>query len=213
LGTNTFAQNYEIKVREENEKFTHGSQNALTVTIYENESDAIDKEFKSLMKDFGYDKQNADGNHHFYDNVKFKDLGNNPVDVYTRLDKGKDDKTVKLSVAFDLGGAHMSSSQHKDKYEYFKKMMHEFATKLTKEAVNEQLKAANKVLSDLESKQSSLEKDNKGLEDDIKDYNDKIKKAQDDIAKNKTDIETKKKEIETQKKVTDVLKQKYDSVK
>ena len=207
------AQNYDIKVKEENEKFSSGSQNCLSVMIYENETDAVDKEFKSLMKDFGYDKQNSDGDQHFYDNVKFKDLGNNPADVYTKVEKGKEPKSTKISVAFDLGGAYMSSSSHKDKYDYFKKMLNEFAVKLTKEAVNEQLKAANKVLSGFEDKQASLEKDNKNLDDDIKNYNDKIKKAQDDIAKNKSDIEVKKKEIEAQKKVTENLKSKYDSVK
>jgi len=207
------AQNYDIKVKEENEKFSSGSQNCLSVIIYENELDAVDKEFKSLMKDFGYDKQSSDGDLHFYDNVKFKDLGNNPADVYSKVEKAKEPKTVKISVAFDLGGAYMSSSQHKDKYEYFRKMLNEFAVKLTKEAVNEQLKVANKVLSGYEDKQASLEKDNKNLDEDIKSYNEKIKKAQDDIAKNKSDLEVKKKEIEVQKKVTETLKSKYESVK
>jgi len=206
-----FAQ--DIKVKESNESFSNGGHNALTVTLYVTDIDMVEKEWKSQMKDFGYDKSNEKGGEYFFDNVLMKQLGNNTLDVYSKVTELKGDKAVQLSVAFDLGGAYLSSSEHKDKFEYVKKMIHDFAVKITKEALDDQIKNAGKVLSTLQGKQSSLEKDNKGLASDIEDYNKKIKKANEEIEQNKKDIETKKVEVTAQQKVVEGIKAKKESIK
>ena len=125
----------------------------------------------------------------------------------------KAEKTVTLTAAFDLGGAYLSSSEHREKFEYVKKVMHDFAVKITKEAIDDEIKDASKGLSNIQSKQASLEKDNKGLADDITNYNQKIKKANEQIEQNKKDIETKKSEVTAQQKVVDGIKAKKESVK
>ena len=206
-----FAQ--DIKVRESNESFSNGAHNALSVTLYVTDVNMVEKEWKSQMKDFGYDKSSEKSNEYFFDNVLMKQLGNNTLDVFSKVTEQKSEKTVTLTAAFDLGGAYLSSSEHKDKFEYVKKVMHDFAVKITKEELDDQIKAAGKVLSNLQDKQSDFEKDNKDLANDITNYNQKIKKANEQIEQNKKDIETKKGEVAAQQKVIDGIKSKKESVK
>ncbi len=206
-----FAQ--DVKVRESNESFSNGGHNALSVTLYVTDVNMVEKEWKSQMKDFGYDKSSEKSNEYFFDNVIMKQLGNNTLDVFSKVTEQKAEKTVTLTAAFDLGGAYLSSSEHREKFEYVKKVMHDFAVKITKEAIDDEIKDASKVLSNIQSKQASLEKDNKGLADDITNYNQKIKKANEQIEQNKQDIETKKSEVTAQQKVVDGIKAKKESVK
>jgi flagellar motility protein MotE (MotC chaperone) len=206
-----FAQ--DVKIRESNENFSNGGHNALSVTLYVTDVNMVEKEWKSQMKDFGYDKSSEKSNEYFFDNVIMKQLGNNTLDVFSKVTEQKAEKTVTLTAAFDLGGAYLNSSEHKDKFEYVKKVMHDFAVKITKEALDDQIKAAGKVLSNIQDKQAGLEKDNKGLADDITNYNQKIKKANEQIEQNKKDIETKKGEVTAQQKVVDGIKAKKESVK
>ncbi|MGZ3866212.1 MAG: hypothetical protein ACXVC6_15210 [Bacteroidia bacterium] len=207
----SFAQ--EVKVKEGSESFSNGSHNALSVEVFVDDMGKVQKEWKSKMKDFGYGDAKDKGKDYDFDNVKFKDLSNNPMDVYTHFEEVKSDKAVRLHAAFDMGGDYISSSKHSKEFDYMKKMMHEFALKTSKEYVEDQYKDAHKVLVRFQDKQKDLEKDNKDLENDIVNYKDKIKKAEDNITKNKADIETKKKEIELQQKVTDGIKAKLESIK
>ncbi|HXD91703.1 MAG TPA: hypothetical protein VNX01_00745 [Bacteroidia bacterium] len=206
-----FAQ--DVKVRESNESFSNGGHNSLSVTLYVTDVNMVEKEWKSKMKDFGYDKSSEKSNEYFFDNVVMKDLGNNTMDVFSKVTEQKGEKSVTLTAAFDLGGAYLSSSEHKDKFEYVKKMMHDFAVKISKEELDDQIKAAGKALSNLQDKQAGLEKDNKGLADDITNYNSKIKKANEQIEQNKKDIETKKGEVAAQQKVVEGIKAKKESIK
>ena len=203
----------DIKVKESTESFSNGSHNALSVTLYVTDINMVEKEWKSQLKSFGYDKAHEQKDEYFFDNVLFKEMGANTVDVYSKVDEVKGDKAVQLTAAFDLGGAYLSSSDHRDKFDFMKKMMHDFAVKTTKEALDDQIKEASKTLSSIQSKQTSLEKDNKGLADDITNYNQKIKKANDQIEQNKKDIETKKGEVTAQQKVLDGIKAKKESIK
>ena len=206
----SFAQ--EVKIKETSESFNNGSHNSFHVTVFVDDMNKVQKEWKSKMKDFGYGDSKDKGKEYIYDNVKFKDLSNNPMDVYTKFEEKKDDKSVEMWVAIDMGGDYVSSGSHGNEADFMKKMMKEWAVKTSKEFVEDQMKDANKALAKLEDKKKDLEKDNKDQDSDIKNYEDKIKKAKENIEKNKKDIETKKTEIEAQKKVTEAVKKKYDSI-
>lgn len=204
----------EVKVKETSESFSSGSHNSFVTTVYVQDMDKVQKEWKSKMKDFGYSSHDSKGSkEEFFDNVKFKELSNNPMDVYAKFEELKDEKSVRVYVAIDMGGDYVSSGQHSKEADFMKKMIKEWAIKTSKDAVEDQWKEQHKALVKLEDKQKDLEKDNKNLESDIKNYEEKIKKAKEDIEKNKKDIETKKTEIEAQKKVTDDVKKKLDSIK
>jgi hypothetical protein len=203
----------EVKVKESSEGFSNGSHNAFITTVYVEDLNKVQKEWKSKMKDFGYNGHDGKGKEDDYDNVKFKDLSNNPMDVYAKFEEIKDEKSVRVYIAIDMGGDYVSSGAHSKEADYMKKLIKEWAIKTSKDAVEDQWKEQNKALLKLQDKQKDLEKDNKNLDGDIKNYEEKIKKAKEDIEKNKKDIETKKTEIEAQKKVTEDVKKKLDSIR
>lgn len=210
------AQKIKIKVDESNERIGNGKNPALVVNIYDATPDEVESKWKSLMKDYKGKMSTSDGV--FADNAVIQTInGNNTVDVYAKAEKVKDGET-KLIVAFDLGGAYLSSAMN-DKLKEAKKIVNDFAVKTTKDAIAGQRKDAEKVLGNLEDDKKDLEKKqeklNSNIEDykaKIEDYNKKIKEAQDDLAKNKTDQEKKKGEVDAQKKVVEAVTAKENAV-
>jgi hypothetical protein len=214
------AQNYTIQINEGSESIGAGNNNAFTVIIYEANIDDVEKEWKSTVKDYNTEKTNLTKHSLFGDNAVIKEMGNGTVDIYTNFSEKKEDKTVRMVVAFDLGGAYLSSGQHKDKADIAKKIIKDFAVKMTREAVAGQVKIAEKALEKLTDKQKDLEKGKKDMEENITNDKEKIKKAEEDIKKNEetikkneTDQAEQKKLIEAQKKVTDDIKKKMEAVK
>ncbi len=191
-------------VTETKENIGGGNNNTLTATLFNVDPSDADKAFKSFMKTYDGKNSSKDGGI-FIDNATIKDISNNTIDIYGRANGAKGDKQISYTVAFDLGGAFLNSSEYKSQYKAAEKLIHEFAVKTTREAIEEQLKDAQKVQSKLEDAQKDLEKENKNLNSDIENYKAKIKKAEDDIVKNKANQNTKKTEIETQKKVVGVI--------
>lgn len=200
-----------ISVKDGSEKFSNGSHNAYTTTIYETTKDDVESKWKSFLKDFKNEKVKTDKGEVFGDNIIIKDWGNNPVDIYATFEEDKKTKTVIMHVAFDLGGAYLSSSEG-DKHRAAEKMIKEFAIKVTKESMADKVKGLEKVLGKLEDNQKDLEKDNKNSKSDIENYKEKIKKAEEDIKKNEEDQVKKKAEIEAQKKVVEEAKKIMEKV-
>ena len=215
--TDASAQKINIKVSESNEHIGGNKNSALVVSIYDAAPDEVESKWKSLMKDYRGKVSMKD--EVFADNAVISSInGNNTIDVYAKAEKVKDDET-KLTVAFDLGGAFLSSSNNKEKFSEAKKIVNDFAIKTTKEAIAGLRKAAEKVYSKLEDEQHDLEKQQKkstsNIEDykaKIEDYNKRIKEAQDDLVKNKTDQEKKKTELDAQKKAVDAITAKENAV-
>lgn len=205
----SFAQ--EVRVKSGNEKFSSGSHDCLVTTIYEGDKDNAMSKWKSKLNSFKDEKVKRSGDEIFGDNIEIKDWGNNTVDIYSKFDEDKEKKTVTMSVAVDLGGTYLTSSD-KDKYNYIEKLMKEFAVDMTKDNIKDLVNDAEKALGKLESAQKSLESENKNLKGDIEDYKKKIAKAESDIKDNEANQAKKKAEIDVQKKVTDDIKKKLDKV-
>jgi hypothetical protein len=186
-------------------KFSTGSHNAYTTTVYETSKGDVESKWKSLLKDFKNEKVKNDNGEIFGDNILIKDWGNNPVDIYAVFEEDKKNKNVVMRVAFDLGGAYLSSSES-DKHNKAEKMIHDFAVKTTKESMEDKIKDLEKVFKKLEDNQKNLEKDNKNLKSDIETYKEKIKKAESDVVANEADQVKKKSELEVQKKLVDAAK-------
>ena len=199
-----------ISVHEQNEDLGKGKNNALVVTIYGADPGDVEKDWKSMMKDYNAKVSTSKGIM-FADNALIKDMGNNTIDIYTRFDEKKDE--IDMVVSFDLGGAYMSSSQHPDKYKIAEKIMHDFAVKETAAALADKQKVQQKALDKLTSQQKDLEKENKNLNSDIEDHQNRIKKDQDNIVKNKDDQAKKQTEISNQQKVVDDLAKQAKEVK
>ena len=217
IGSITEALAQKIKVTESTENVGGSKKNALVVNIYNTDPSDIESKWKSLMKDYRGKTSTKDGV--FADNAVITPInGNNTIDVYAKTVKGKDGE-VKLMVAFDLGGAYLNSSEHKDKYNEAQKIVYEFAVKTTREAIAGQRKEAEKQLEKIEDQQKDLtrsnEKSSSNIDDykkKIEDYKQRIKEAEDNIAKNKTELEKKKQEFDAQKKVVDEFTAKEKAV-
>ncbi|MGP8214782.1 MAG: hypothetical protein ACLQQ4_04390 [Bacteroidia bacterium] len=205
------SQGQKIQVHESHEDLGKGSNNALIVSIYGADEGDVEHAWKSLMKDYGGKVSSLKGGVMFADNAVIKEMGNNTVDIYARFDVKKDGE-IELVVAFDLGGAYLSSSAHPDKYKIAEKIMHDFAYKMTSGAINDKLKAQQKALDKLNSQEKDIEKDNKNLTSDISDYQNRIKKDQDAIEKDKDAMAKKQTEISNQQKVVDELSKKAKEV-
>ncbi|HEU4716605.1 MAG TPA: hypothetical protein VFU15_02180 [Bacteroidia bacterium] len=204
-----FADKLKITVDEKSENIGGGNHNALVVTIYDASPDDIIKEWKSKMKDYNAKVSGKD--EIFADNALIKEISDNTCDVYAKTEKVSDTET-KFIVGFLLGETWLSSSNNPGPYKAAEKIVKDFATKMTKDAIGDKLKAEQKKLDKLNDEQSDLEKKNKDLHDDIDTYNDKIKKAQDDIKTNEDAQTSKKAEIDAQQKAVDDLKARQDSV-
>lgn len=213
----TFAQKISIRVNESNENIGGGKNPSLVVSIYDASPEDVESKWRSLMKDYRAKVSTKEGV--FADNAIISEInGNNTIDVYARAEKGKDNE-VKFIVAFDLGGAFLSASNNKEKFNEAKKIVNEFALKTTREAIAGQRKAAVKVMENLQDDQKDLERDHAKLTSNIEDYKQKIedykkkiKDAEDQQVKNKAEQEKKKAELEAQKKVVDAITAKESSV-
>lgn len=192
-----------ISVKEGNEKFSSGSHSSAIATISENNLNDVMSEWKKVLKDYKHEKVKDDNNEVFGDNILIKEWGNNPVDIYTKFEEDKKARTVRMSVAVDLGGAYLSSSSDQAKYKYIEQVTKNFAVRMTKAPLAEALKNSEKLMEKLMDNQKDLEKDKKDLQEDIVNYKNKIVKAEKEITVKDGEIVVKKGEVEVQKKVVD----------
>jgi hypothetical protein len=193
-----------IKVSEAIEKIGDGIHPSFISYIYESKVDDVEKEWKSLMKEYKSEKVSAK-NGVFADNIVIPSITDGSMDVYARAEK-INELEVKFIVAYNLGGAYISSGlSNKMAYDAAYKMVKDFARKMTKDAIAEKLKSAQKAFDKLKMQQKELEEKNSDLNKDIENYKYKIQKAEEDITTNKNEQEKKKAEIDAQRKVVDEI--------
>lgn len=200
----------EIKVKEDYAKIGGASNPVLTVYIGGADQTTVEKAWKSLMKDYGAKVSYKDVL--FSQDANIKDMSTKTVDTYATAEPQKDG-TVKLTVAFDLGGGFVSSSTHPDQYKIAEKMVRKFAVDVSKQAVSDKLWDEKKKQKTLEGNLADLQKAKSKLEKEILDYQDRIKDDQKDIETNKSDQVKATQQIEDQKKVVDDVQQKLDAIK
>lgn len=206
----SFSAQYKVVVSEKSVQFNDGDYNSFSVTIYELPLKDVEKLWKKEMKDM---KANISSkkNEMKGDDARLKSMGENTFDIYSKA--LKNDKGVEISIAFDLGGAFLSSSQHSEQAKEMKKIIYDFAVNGTKEGIIGILKKEQKKQSDLEKQQGDLIKQKEKLENDIENWKKDIEKAKNDIQSNLKNQDVQKKAIEDQKKVVDAVKEKEKSVK
>ena len=215
LALSSFAQ--KIKVSESEERIAGGKYPVLIVSIYEATAEEAGNRWRALMKDYkGKVKMEEEIKS---DNTVISMINdNNTIDITAKIEKVNDHE-LKLTAAFYLGGAYLSTANNKDKCNAAKQFLTDFAIKTTKEAIANLKKVAERQFSNLQDQQHDLEKKQEKLASSIEDYkqkivdyNSKIKEAEDNTAKNKADQEKKKQELEAQKKVLDAITAKENSV-
>lgn len=209
FGISAMAQ--KIEVRESNENLGGGNNNSLTVNVVAKSKGDVEDAMRSFFKDLDGKTSSSKGEYKG-DDCKIKAMGENTFDIYGKVEEVKGEG-FKMMIAVDLGGAFMSSSQHKDQYKVIKEKVYDLAVKIQKNAIGSDLKDAEKLLEKMEDQQKDLEKDKKNLEGDIEDYKKKIADAEKKIKENESAQEKKKEEIGGQKKVVEGVKKKMEAVK
>ncbi len=206
--TSLFAQNFTVK--EEVVAIDGMSRNSLTIMIDADKADDVKKAWKKKLKETK-GKVN-DKTIIFGDDCKLKTMGDNSFDVYSVVEDATEDG-VRLVVAFDLGGAYLSTTDHPNRYPAAEKFVRDFAVEQAREVVNEEIKVMEKVLKGFEKEQSGLEKEKKDHEKSIEDYKKKIEEAKANIEKNVAAQANKKTEIEGTKAAIMDLEKKLKSIK
>lgn len=208
LTTLTFGQK-KIEVSESNESFSTGNQNALSITVYGAEKGDVEKAWKKQLKDI---KGNVKAkNEIFADDCRIKKMSDNTFDVYSKIEETDDG--IKVIASFDLGGAYLSSGEHKEQFPFLKDLMYDFAVSETKAAIGSVIKAEEKILEELEDDKKDFEKEIENMNKEIEDYKKKIAENEKDIETKKGMIDTKDGEIKAQKEVVKAALDKQKAVK
>ena len=209
MASAAFAQN-NITIKEEMVAIDGTSRNSLTVILVEAKTDDVKKAWKKQLKDLK--GKVSDKTIIFGDDCKSKEMGDNSFDVYSLVEEATD-AGVRLVVAFDLGGAYLSTAAHPDKYPIAEKLVYGFAIEQAKAVVSGQIESNGKILKGFEKEIAGLEKEKAGYESDIKDAEKKIEEAKAAIEKNVANQANKKTEIEGMKAAVADLEVKLKNIK
>ena len=199
-----------ISVKEEMVAIDGMSRNSLTVMIKDASTDDVKKAWKKQLKDLK--GKVSDKTIIFGDDCEAKAMGDNTFDVYSVVEEATDEG-VKLIVAFDLGGAYLSTKDHPEKFPAAEQIVRDFAVDQEKEAVKSEIDAMQGVLKGFERDLNGLQKDKEKLEKDIEDYEKKIEEAKASIEKNVAAQANKTTEIEGLKASIIDLEKKMKSIK
>ena len=200
-----------VLIEESNASFSTGSKNAIIVTIPYSTVDFVEKKIKDELKSWG-GKSNSSKGEFTTTQSQTKELGEKLFDGIAKILDAKDGN-IKVAFAFDLGGAFLTSSSHRDQYNAISNKLKLFAINTSKESVSDDLKNQEKTLKEHQKNSESLEKDKLSLESNIVDYKKKIEEALAKIEQNKVDQAKKKEEIKAQEAVVNEVNKKLGAIK
>jgi len=209
IASTTFAQK-DIVIMEGASAFSTGSQNALYFTIYNGDIKAITSAWVKELK--GWKGKVRSKGEIFVDDCKVKSMGDNTFDAYSKVESVLGEG-IRVWVAFDLGGAYLSSAAHPDRYQAARLLLYSFAVDQTKEVVKAEIGVAQKLLSDREAELNALVKNQQKLESDIASFEKQIEAAKGGIVTLKGSQASKQFEIDAQKTVVKGLDDKLKAVK
>lgn len=216
-GSATVRADDPLAITETRTPMSRGTQPALMVTIPKAQLKAVDAAWKDLLKDYKA-KLKVDKGEIFADNAAIKAIGDNTVDVYSRLTETKEG--VLVQVFIDLGGAFMSAATHPEQYKAAENIVYQFAVEQTRVAVGVEIAAAQKILEKMQKEQKKLESDEKDLSREIDKDRQQIKGLEEQIQDTQKLIEENKKaqsagqvQLDQQKAALDALVQKQKAVR
>jgi len=186
------------------------SRNSLTVIIKDANTEDIKKAWKKHLKDLK--GKVSDKTFIFADDCKVKEMGDNTFDIYSVVEEATN-QSVKLVVAFDLGGAYLSKSDHPDKFLVAEKILYDFATEQVRELVRAEIDVTGKLIGTYEKDLSELEKDKAGIESDIAELEKKIVEARLTIEVNLGNQANKQKQIDAAKVALVALEVRLKAIK
>lgn len=200
------------QVMEERRVMALGEQNAFVIDIRNADERFVEKEWKDFIANYGRVKSVRRADESIVEAAQIIGIGGvEPVDLYSRVDKGVDGSTFLLWI--DLGGRFLNSIDHGEGYVETVKLLQDFSHQVKVHLVEIELEEQEKQLSKLESEMSKLQRDNEGYHKDIEKAHDEIRKAEENIEKNIVEQETTNKEIVAQQSLVEAVRQKLDQTK
>ena len=200
------------QISEGDRSMVNGIQNALSIDLPDADDKMVKKVWKIFLKQYDTKpKKVKDGDELICDDVIMYDIGgSNSIDLYSRIDEGKNHTT--FITWFDLGGAYLNSSDHRDAYKEAEKILLRFALDVMKTVINEELEDEEDNLKKVETKLSKLKKDNKKYHNEIEKAKEKIARMEKNIIKNEADQEKTVAEIKKQQEIVNKVKKKLDDL-
>jgi len=191
----TWAMGQEVKTSNDKVSFSHGSFDAIVVTIPYANKDVVEKELKSEMKDWG-GKYNSSKGEYTAKEAKMKDMGDKYFDGYAKIIESGSE--IKVAFAVDLGGTYMNSGDHKDQHRTIESRAKKFGQTASKESVNGMIEMETKTLKKLTEEKEDMLKDIENSKKDIENYKKKIAEEEQKIKDNEAASQKKEGEIGTQ---------------
>lgn len=205
------AYSQSIKLVEVSADFDNGRSNAIETTISKSDTKTVEKEWSKLMKD--YNAKVSSKKEIFADDALIKTISDNTIDVYAIVKQERKSEDVQLVVAFDLGGAYLSSSQHPAQYDAAVKIIQDFAVKIITDSYNEMIANQEKELDKIVKERDRVKKDKEYLENQNVDYLEKIEKNKQDIEAKEKELIEKDSEIEEKNKEIEEIKKEAKKIK
>lgn len=191
----TWAVGQEVKTTNEKVSFSHGSFDAIVVTIPYANKDVVEKELKSEMKDWG-GKYNSSKGEYTAKEAKMKAMGDKYFDGYAKIIENGSE--IKVAFAVDLGGAYLNHHEHSAQHKTIESRAKKFGQAAATESVNGMIEVETKTLKKLTGEKEDLLKDIEDSKKDIEDYKKKIAEAEQKIKDDEAATQKKEGEIGTQ---------------
>jgi molecular chaperone DnaK (HSP70) len=191
----TWAVGQEVKTSNEKVSFSHGSFDAIVVSIPYANKDVVEKELKSEMKDWG-GKYNSSKDEYTAKQAKMKAMGDKYFDGYAKIIESGSD--IKVAFAVDLGGAYLNHREHGEQHKAIENRVKKFGQTASKESINGMIEVETKTLKKLNGEKEDLLKDIDDSKKDIENYKKKIADAEQKIKEDESATQKKEGEISTQ---------------
>lgn len=209
LAISSFSQ---IKMNEKSVNIDgmESSKSGFFIEIPYGTAKQVEKALKKELK--GWKGNFKGGKTFFVDDVKNKKMGDNTFDAYAKCEENSDGGG-NISIAIDLGGAYLNSSEHGSQFKIMEGIIYEFAVNIAKDVIQDEIDHENGVLKAKEKELSDMEKDVKDWEKEIEEMKKKIAENEAAIEESKKDQEGKKEEIKAQEGVVSAVQKKKEAVK
>jgi len=199
------------EVMEQENTMSLGPKYSYYVEIDGADRKEVERQWKTYVKDYGKLKYNKKAKEYYINGAKVAMInGTNEMDIYTRIEEGKDQVTVYSWV--DLGGAFANPMEHNSQAEGIRTFMSDFWVDIKKKVVGDELKIAERAKEELDKDLVRLERRNESLHEDIEKFKDRIRQAEADIEENLREQDDKRIEIKKQEREVEKVVDKLNGI-
>ena len=195
-----------ITTVESEEKFNAAFRNAICSVIFHTDTAYIFNAWNVYLKSNKCKEiftQNGEVKGH---NVLIKEISLKPIDVYSKFEINKEEKTTIMHTAVDIGaGNYIKSDVNPMEIKALEKLVRVFTLNITKGPIEEFLKGTNDFQDKLNKEINDLEKHKNKLGADTLKFKSKISKAEEELKNKSAELIAKTQKASDQKKINDTI--------